>query len=186
VTQLPLFESPGDDPARQPHAESARLLARLDNAKRYFRAQQDQIVALQAELETLKAALAHMQGEMETLKSANAQLEADLEQSRALHSAAYAQSHSLWQERNALRAAVETLRLANLRLEFEINLHRLHTMDTSPTPPPGEAGQGPDTLWRKLLTLCHPGKWDQGQPATALAHELTVEINRLRQSGRDL
>jgi hypothetical protein len=130
--------------------------------------------------------MARMQEELTTLTTANAQLQADLEQSRALHSTAYAQSHTLWQERNALREAVKTLRLANLRLELEVNLHRLHSMDNKPTPQPVDGGQVPETLWRKLLTLCHPDKWDQGQPATVLAHELTVELNRLRHSGRDL
>jgi predicted RNase H-like nuclease (RuvC/YqgF family) len=32
----------------------------------------------------------------------------------------------------------------------------------------------------KLLVLCHPDKWSQGQPATALAHEITVRLNQLR------
>ena len=32
-----------------------------------------------------------------------------------------------------------------------------------------------------LLTLCHPDKWLQDQPATTLAHELTIAINRLRE-----
>ena len=33
---------------------------------------------------------------------------------------------------------------------------------------------------KRLLTLSHPDKW-QGQPAEALAHELTVVINDLRE-----
>lgn len=185
MTQLPLFKGLGNDPGRQLHAESAQLLERLDHAKRYFRAQQEQIGALEAALGTLKATMARMQEEITTLKTANVQLQADLEQSRALHSATYAQSHSIWQERNALRETVETLRLANLRLELEVNLHRLNRMDKKPAPQPGDGGQVPETVLRKLLTLCHPDKWDQGQPATTLAHELTVEINRLRQGGRD-
>jgi hypothetical protein len=31
-----------------------------------------------------------------------------------------------------------------------------------------------------LLTLAHPDKWSQGQPATALAHEIAVTVNGLR------
>jgi hypothetical protein len=31
-----------------------------------------------------------------------------------------------------------------------------------------------------LLTLAHPDKWSQGQPATELAHEVTILINALR------
>jgi hypothetical protein len=33
----------------------------------------------------------------------------------------------------------------------------------------------------KLLVLCHPDKWSQGQPATELAHELTVQLNAWRE-----
>jgi hypothetical protein len=35
-----------------------------------------------------------------------------------------------------------------------------------------------------LLTMVHTDKWSQGQPATALAHELTVYLNDLRGQGR--
>jgi hypothetical protein len=38
-----------------------------------------------------------------------------------------------------------------------------------------------DAVLKSLLTLVHPDNWSQGQPATALAHELTVAINTLRQ-----
>jgi hypothetical protein len=31
-----------------------------------------------------------------------------------------------------------------------------------------------------LLTLAHPDKWSQGQPATALTHEIAVTVNGLR------
>jgi septal ring factor EnvC (AmiA/AmiB activator) len=43
-------------------------------------------------------------------------------------------------------------------------------------PPPGLGREALTTL----LTLAHPDKWSQGQPATELAHELSVVINRLR------
>ena len=33
----------------------------------------------------------------------------------------------------------------------------------------------------KLLALAHPDKWGQGQPATALAHEIAVTVNGLRE-----
>jgi chromosome segregation ATPase len=31
---------------------------------------------------------------------------------------------------------------------------------------------------KELIKLCHPDKWSQGQPATELAHELMVLLNR--------
>jgi hypothetical protein len=34
---------------------------------------------------------------------------------------------------------------------------------------------------KTLLTMAHPDKWSQDQPAIALAHELTVAINGLRE-----
>ena len=30
---------------------------------------------------------------------------------------------------------------------------------------------------RRLLTIAHPDKWSQGQPATALAHEVAAAAN---------
>jgi hypothetical protein len=39
-----------------------------------------------------------------------------------------------------------------------------------------------DALLLRLLTLAHPDKWSQGQPATELAHELTVAITAVRQA----
>jgi hypothetical protein len=35
----------------------------------------------------------------------------------------------------------------------------------------------------RLLRLCHPDRWSQGQPATELAHEITVQLNQLRERG---
>jgi hypothetical protein len=37
-----------------------------------------------------------------------------------------------------------------------------------------------DALMR-LLALAHPDRWSQGQPASALAHELVLTINRMRE-----
>ena len=47
---------------------------------------------------------------------------------------------------------------------------------------PRRRAPGPDTLHRDLLKLCHPDKWSQGQPATELAHEITVLLNAGRPS----
>lgn len=44
--------------------------------------------------------------------------------------------------------------------------------------PPG-SGPSRDHL-TALLKVAHPDKWSQGQPATQLAHELSVAINALR------
>ena len=41
-----------------------------------------------------------------------------------------------------------------------------------------------ESTLKRLLSIVHPDRWSQGQPATALAHELTVTINAVRQQGR--
>ncbi len=38
-----------------------------------------------------------------------------------------------------------------------------------------------DRALRQLLALSHPDRWSVGQPATALAHEISVAVNGLRQ-----
>jgi hypothetical protein len=38
------------------------------------------------------------------------------------------------------------------------------------------------SMVRRLLGICHPDKWSQGQSATALAHELTVYLNAQREA----
>jgi hypothetical protein len=40
-----------------------------------------------------------------------------------------------------------------------------------------------DTTLKQLLALIHPDKWSQGQPATELAHELAIVINKIRDKG---
>ena len=38
-----------------------------------------------------------------------------------------------------------------------------------------------EQVFLTLLTLAHPDRWNQGQPATELAHELAVAINAQRE-----
>jgi hypothetical protein len=45
-----------------------------------------------------------------------------------------------------------------------------------------EGGTLTDQTLKRLLVLAHPDRWSAGQPATELAHEMTVLINGLRAS----
>ena len=50
----------------------------------------------------------------------------------------------------------------------------------------GRAGRAPTTpaqahVFTDLIALAHPDKWSQGQPATALAHEITLALLEARQ-----
>ena len=81
----------------------------------------------------------------------------------------------LVQERDQALQRIASLE-GNLRLlEAATALYRLRAeADASDTP------VGMRDLTR-LLALAHPDRWSQGQPATALAHELAVAIQQLRE-----
>jgi hypothetical protein len=49
---------------------------------------------------------------------------------------------------------------------------------------PAPASPTLEPTLKKLLTIAHPDRWQRGQPAAELAHELTVTINSLRKEGR--
>src|SRR5262249_2307056 len=38
----------------------------------------------------------------------------------------------------------------------------------------------------RLLTIAHPDRWSRGQPASELAHALTVQLNELRMQWKGL
>ena len=50
---------------------------------------------------------------------------------------------------------------------------------TSPAAPRPEAWVGHEL--KNLAAIAHPDKWSQGQPATALAHEVVVMLTTLRE-----
>jgi hypothetical protein len=43
-----------------------------------------------------------------------------------------------------------------------------------------------EATFKKLISLCHPDRWSQGQLATELAHELSVAVTALRHKGGKL
>jgi chromosome segregation ATPase len=51
-------------------------------------------------------------------------------------------------------------------------------------PPARTAPATLEPTLKQLLTIAHPDRWQRGQPAAELAHELTVIINSLREEGR--
>jgi hypothetical protein len=93
-------------------------------------------------------------------------------------------------EHAALRAALQAAQAQALDLERqliyaqtlvrtrELQLALLTRLDVSPP----QSGLARDHL-TALLALAHPDKWAQGQPATELAHELSVVITKLRAQG---
>jgi predicted RNase H-like nuclease (RuvC/YqgF family) len=107
-------------------------------------------------------------------------LRADYEALSARLERAKAEFRTLRQERDQLRQERDTLEESNLRLYRALEEARwqcgLALQSKVPAP------RLEPTL-KKLLTLAHPDKWSRGQPATALAHELTVTINTLRAQG---
>jgi hypothetical protein len=114
------------------------------------------IATTNAALETTNAAL----------ETANAQLRNQLEAEQA-RSRALEQTLELAQRQ---RGSAE--RMAHI---WEGICEMLRSERQTPREPAHDA-----TL-KALLFLAHPDKWSAGQPASALAHELAVTINRLRE-----
>ena len=114
---------------------------------------------------SLKAEIAWLQGRLATFKA----------EYRKLRDARAQEVRDLLQERDQALQRIASLE-GNLRLlEAATALYRLRAEpDASDTP------VGMRDLTR-LLALAHPDRWSQGQPATALAHELAVAIQQLRE-----
>ena len=115
-------------------------------------------VQLRQELTGTKAAGARRHDAMTALTTQVARLTEQLETAR--HAVHY------WQQAHA------KVSLAVIALQCQLASRQPAGTD--------EPGLDARTL-RRLLALCHPDRWCQGQPATALAHELTVSLNALRQ-----
>jgi hypothetical protein len=114
--------------------------------------------SLKAEIAWLRGRLATFKAEYRTLRDARAQ-----------------EVRALTQARDTALQRIAQLE-GNIRLlEAATALYRLSgAQDASDTPV-----RGRDLT--RLLALAHPDKWSQGQPATALAHELAIAIQQLRE-----
>jgi len=99
---------------------------------------------------------------------------------------ARAEYRKLREERDALQREQTQLRherdAAQTSARHWQAMYEIAVMLRSPAREP--ATEALEPIMKKLLTTCHPDKWSQGQDASALAHELTVVINRLRERGQ--
>jgi hypothetical protein len=73
----------------------------------------------------------------------------------------------------ALGRETDALREALAQARYELARERRHRQ-------PLLAPAHLDQALKSLLALAHPDRWSQGQPATALAHEIAVSLNGLR------
>jgi hypothetical protein len=125
--------------------------------------------AARAEVAQLQAELAWVQEQRETLATRSRALAQEVKAlKRELEQCvnqAERDEQANWRLREELFHWIEKATLLSV-------LRDLGPASPSPSPLPG--------LLTQLLTIAHPDKWSQGQPATALAHELTVVINQLR------
>jgi chromosome segregation ATPase len=160
MTQLALFDERTRKDLEQLQYDHAWLTERLETAKVEYR-------KLRAERDTLTT-------QVQTLKDRCVEAMAQHDQLRREHEAAQRDA----QHWKAMAAAQQReLTQAHWEVQFwkdkygEELAASLHRPRATPTP---------EALLKKLLTLAHPDKWSQGQPATALAHELTVLINDVR------
>ena len=85
------------------------------------------------------------------------------------------ESQALRQERDTARAEVQALQT---QLEAAKRVLDLQWRSTPPAPLPDWL----DREFRKLLTVAHPDRWaTAGQDVAGLAHEVTVQINAMRE-----
>jgi len=145
---------------RGPGREQLALFSRAAEAERCLREERD----------SLGAAYGELQDRYETLWREARDLRQDLARAR----------RQLDDCRRARDAALNNLTFwQGIAASWERQVDLLQALaghaQAAPIPPT------PDLLFKRLLALVHPDKWAQGQPATTLAHELTVLINHVRQ-----
>jgi hypothetical protein len=138
---------------RQLQAELAWLRQRLDHAKTIFRHQQ-------ADLDAAKQEAADWCGRCLVLQD-------ELEHAGGMAS----DERRQFQQRIAAQDRTIALLRASADMYRQLAVRSLAR--------PGQPLTRDDLT--QLLTVAHPDKWSQGQPATKLAHEITVAINRLRE-----
>lgn len=94
--------------------------------------------------------------------------------------------HILAEENTKLTAKVARLKADKAKLERDyqrlIDQHNtlIIAIQKAAVGAPADPGPLDKGALTTLLTLVHPDRWSQGQPATELAHELTVYINEMR------
>jgi hypothetical protein len=113
------------------------------------------------EVERLRLRVAYLQGAYEDAEAEQTRLRADNARLRG----------EVAQLRAELTQTQQALRTAELRTLI------LHAQEALPRAQPA-------AVYRQLVALCHGDKWGQGQPAEALAHELMVLLNAMRDDGR--
>jgi hypothetical protein len=118
-----------------------------------------EVVQVREELVRVDFALAEMTAELDQARKEIAHLRDKLHQ-------ADARAHQAERKMSTLQLQIAELTLRCTQLVLQSSSAN-------------ETGLDASTL-RRLLALCHPDKWSQGQPATTLAHELTVHLNALR------
>jgi hypothetical protein len=109
---------------------------------------------------TLRQELGHVQGQ---LADAWAELEARLDDLRAA--------------RKETRALQDALAAAQRDIRLWRSLADLADLVSGSTP----ATPATDRVLKQLIRMAHPDKWSAGQPASALAHEITVALNAARE-----
>jgi chromosome segregation ATPase len=147
---------------------------------------------LQAAVDELRGRIAATEAERDHWRAQstdeNSYFNATVEElTKARERIAFLEEHcELWQEdlrdmrkqRNALKDENVNLMRQIALLQAEVCMLQLRRyMQESPVMDGTTSDQH---LLKKLAILCHPDKWSAGQPATELAHEMMVEINRIR------
>jgi hypothetical protein len=89
-------------------------------------------------------------------------------------------AHILKRQYEEALAALRQVQSALTLAQVQITGLRFQLMSTEHETPAALPAWLPQAL-RQLLACAHPDKWSAGQDAATLAHELTVQVNALRQ-----
>ena len=122
----------------------------------------EEATSLLDDITALRSPVTWQQSKITALQEHLDALQADRETWRALHRLTEAK----------LTAAYAEIIL----LQTHLTVMRSVVLNRAPTLPDWLSQE-----LHRLLTMAHPDKWSQGQPATALAHEVAAAINTLRQ-----
>ena len=151
-------DKPPSTPRRQYPARKGQLPL--------FRPEEEALRELREEYNGLALAHETLMEQYTALRQEHRTLQAELDQRTRERDAVQAR---LDQAQAALDRAQRQARQWQTACEFA-------AMVRTGTPP----GPTLELIMKHLLTLAHPDKWSQGQPATALAQELAIAINDAR------
>jgi len=159
--------------------------AQIDMFDDALHRQQAEHAALQQRVAALEAEHAALVEQRDVAKSINKQVTyqvTTLQRDKDRLLAEVRALNAYGAEERKLTDEIASLKGDNTLLQIQVTVLEMQCAELRAAARQAPAQQeAPDqALLKRLLALAHPDKWSQGQPATELAHELSVAINAMR------